>query len=111
MKYTPIITNQVNLAAITVFPAFWSKVDDVITVSGGFSATPTGAGTTSFEMSLPAVSTFTLNYQGSGQAAALAVNESAIIYANAPAPTLLVSWQAGGGALRYWSFTAQYILA
>jgi hypothetical protein len=70
--YTPVATNEVNLATIDgMHDAQWLRVGDTVTVSGVISnITPTlPATSTSFRLSIPVASSFADETQGGGTAA------------------------------------------
>lgn len=66
--YTPVSTNDSNLSGLTFLTAHWTRVGDVVTVSGTFEADAVSAGVTSFEMSLPVASNFVSTANAAGGA-------------------------------------------
>lgn len=69
--YTPTVTDVVNTSTYTVRECRYSRVGDIVTVSGQIELnTAAGAGTVSaFLVSLPIASAFTTSYQASGSGA------------------------------------------
>lgn len=67
--YTPTLTNATNIAASTAFLARWSRVGNIVTVSGSVDIDPTAAGTTVLEMSLPVASNFSSTIDAGGTTA------------------------------------------
>jgi hypothetical protein len=65
--YTPTISNTTNVAASTMRQAFFTKVNNVVTVYGTIEIDPTsGAAATSFNLSLPIASNLATSYDLSG---------------------------------------------
>lgn len=52
--YTPTTSNNANVSSLTVNPAFWMQIGDIVTVTGNYTMTAASApGTTSFRVTLP----------------------------------------------------------
>lgn len=51
--YTPTVANQSNITAVTPQPAMWSRVGNVVTVSGEVAIQPASAASAVFSLSLP----------------------------------------------------------
>lgn len=67
--YTPVLTNIANVASSTVFQLWYSRIGNVVTVSGEIGVTPTTASTVmQWELSLPIASDFTFAYHLAGTA-------------------------------------------
>lgn len=64
--WTATATNTTNIASITVREGQWLRVGNVVNFSLAVEYTPSGAGATSFEFSLPVASNLTQTYQVSG---------------------------------------------
>lgn len=64
--YTPTVTNVTNSGAPSADVCKYSRVGNIVTVSGRIPVTPAGAGSTSWRMSLPVASTFTGNADAMG---------------------------------------------
>lgn len=67
--YTPDSLDSDNVDSLELLPAVWSRVGDVVTVSGSFKATPVDSNTaTAINVSLPFSigGNFTSNYKASG---------------------------------------------
>lgn len=67
--YTPTVSNTSNVSANTPRVCQWLRVGRVVTVSGDINITPTGAGATLFELSLPIASTLSASNQLAGTGA------------------------------------------
>lgn len=67
--YTPTLTNTTNITSSTLNKAVYTKIGDIVTVTVGYSATPTASGNCVITLPLPiARSVSTTIYAGSGQA-------------------------------------------
>ena len=67
--YTPTLTNTTNITSSILNQAVYTKVGDIVTVTVGYSATPTASGNCIITLPLPiARSVSTSIYAGSGQA-------------------------------------------
>lgn len=67
--YTPTITGITNVTATTPRQAQWTRVGNVVTVSGLFQVTPTiNNAQTTLSFSLPVASNFTTGYEAGGVA-------------------------------------------
>lgn len=51
--YSPTASDEINVDSRSVFDAQWIRVNNRVTVSGGFSWDPSSDGSTSFEIDLP----------------------------------------------------------
>jgi len=67
--YTPTLTNVTNIAASTARQGQWTRVGNVVTVSGQVDIDPTAAGAIELGISLPIASTFTTAFQLGGTGA------------------------------------------
>lgn len=78
--WTPTLTNVTNVAASTAYEGQWTRVGNVVTVSGKVDIDVTGAGATELGMSLPIASAMTVeqNLGGSAVSAAAAALSAAI---------------------------------
>lgn len=69
--YTPTITNQTNIDASSSTVFQWTRIGNVVTVSGLVTIDPTAVASTSFDLSLPIASNFTNIQNAGGSAVAL----------------------------------------
>lgn len=66
--YTPTLTNTTNVSASTAVECQYSRVGNVVTVSGRVDTTSSATGVIELTLSLPVNSAFTQNYQAGGTA-------------------------------------------
>lgn len=64
--YTPTVTNITNSGTPSADVCKYSRVGNIVTVSGRISVTPASTGSTSWRVSLPVASTFTGNADAMG---------------------------------------------
>lgn len=64
--YTPTISSEVNVTSGTAQLCDYTRVGDLVTVSGYVDVTVPAAGITGARLSLPIASNFTTNYQANG---------------------------------------------
>lgn len=110
-KYTPTITEEKNLAtSVTISSCQFTRINDIVNVSGQFTAHPDGFGTDcSFEMSLPIASNFTQIWQCSGVASCGYVQgQSGAIEATITNNTAIFSFVSNSDSERPWSFSFSY---
>lgn len=109
--YTPSGTGLTNVSALTPSAAQWTRVGNVVTVSGSVSVTPTaGAPTkTTFNLTLPIASNFTATNQvgGAGGRNLAAQVEAALVLADATNDQATIAFMATatGAATLYYSYT------
>lgn len=114
--YTPTLTNATNVASSTAFNAQYSRVGNVVTVSGRVDVTPTaGAGAiTLLGISLPLASTITsdgeINGSGNGSESGINVDTPAIIYGDIGVGNnrALLEFNPASTTVRRFRFTFQY---
>jgi len=68
--YTPTITNITNVSSSTPLACQWIRVGNVVTVSGGYTITPSSTAIYQIELSLPIASTLSGVYQCGGTCSA-----------------------------------------
>lgn len=91
--YTPTVSAQTNLDALTVTAFQWMRVGDTVTVSGRIEADPTLAATaTSFKLTLPIPSNLTIAGNLAGTVAAGGVNQSGYVLADTVNDLALVNF-------------------
>lgn len=106
--YTPTATGLVNINSLSSPYGMWQRVGDMVVVTGGVTVAPTGAGATTFRLSLPIASTFTLQTQGSGAGASGTVVEAWTMRSTAATGDFTVQGVAATGGLRVVTFSAMY---
>ncbi len=109
--YTPTLTNALNVTGSTAVPCFYSRIGDVVHVSGSFYVEPTASGVqTQLEISLPIISAFASAGYLAGVAQALSIGmESAAIIADSDRAQ--VDWIAGfAGSSELFYFTFGYLI-
>lgn len=108
--YTPVAANDANLDATpTMYEAMYFRIGDLVTVSGRFTANPTlTAATTSFTMTLPIASAFTVLHDCAGTANSPTIaGQSAAIYADTTNDLAKVQWVSSntGDIEHFFTFT------
>lgn len=106
--YTPTHTALSNLDTTTPRVTGYSRVGNMVTISGGFSADPTAAGACSFEMSLPIASNFANTFEAGGTSALEVGGEPGGISAVVANDTLLIQWVAAVTVDSAYTFTVTY---
>lgn len=107
--YTPTATPVVNVTSTTMSPCQWMRVSDMVTVSGRLEVTPTGAGTSQFEIDLPVASNFSQVYQCAGAGAVItAVAIPVAVQAVVANDTALITLTAPDATSRTFSFSFTY---
>ncbi len=105
--YTPTFTGTTNVASSTPSQCQYVKVDSVVTVSGQIDVTPTAAGATELQLTLPVSSDFTAAGQCAGTACN-AVSLAAGICADTSTNRARVRFTAPSGAAQTFYFTVSY---
>jgi len=94
-RYTPAVTNLVNVDATTMGICSWLRVGDTVTVSGAVDVDPTAIGPAStFEIALPGASNFSATGDCGGTIATSVITQSGTIFANTTNDTAQVSFKA-----------------
>lgn len=107
--WVPTLTDITNTSSRTAYTCQYTRIGDVVTFSGKFDVTPSGAGATSFRMTLPVASNFAFENNAGGVAAAGQVaGLSARIYADVTNDELIIEWVAVDTSSRSWSFSGSY---
>lgn len=108
--YTPTRSAEANLDAnVTMSEAQWMRVLNTVTVSGRFTADPTAAGTTSFEITLPVAANIGAAEDVAGVAFCGAIaGQGAEISGVAANDTAKIQWIAVDVTSQTWSFTFTY---
>lgn len=109
-EYTPTITHDTNIAASTPNQCMYTRIGDIVTVSGSVSITATVNGAINFNMTLPIASNLTSYIQAAG---------SGRSYTNVPGDTIAINGDAtndevdcignaNSTAAQIYMFTYQY---
>lgn len=108
--YTPTLSNTTNVAASTPRLCTWSRVGNMVTITGQFDIDPTLTATsTVLGISLPSASNFTTAYEAGGGAWSIAIaSESAGIQANATTDVIEVTFIAVDLSNHTMAFQAGY---
>jgi hypothetical protein len=111
--YTPTLNIINNLSDVTAFSCSYSRVGNVVTVSGRIDVDPTLTATlTTVDISLPFASNFASSVQGAGTAVAPNIaGQCAAIYSNAATDSMRMEWNTIDIANQdmYFTFTYQII--
>lgn len=110
--YTPTASNTVNIDVITPHVCQWSRVGNVVTVSGYFDIDTTAAANTltQFQFTLPVASAITALEQIAGVSASNAVNEAGIILANIAGDRAACNFLSTVTTSRAVTFTMTYLV-
>ena len=108
--YTPTRSAESNIdGTVTPSQAQYMRVGNVVTVSGRFTADPTAAGATSFELTLPVASNIGAVEDLSGVAFCGAIaGQGAAILGSVANNTAVVQWVAVDVTSQAWSYTFTY---
>jgi hypothetical protein len=109
--WTPTLTGVTNVAATTAWFSLFSRIGQIVTVSGQVTIDPTTTGTVSLRMSLPVASDFT----ASRQAAGVVMSKDATIMGSFEADItndqLLITAESSTTAATIVQFTGGYTIA
>lgn len=111
--YTPTAAASSNVTTATGQAAQWTRVGNVVTVSGGVTIDPTNVSTqTSITLTLPIASTFTVIYDANGTAsvrgpASAAQSMTGEVEASG-STAVLVFWCGTDASSLVWKYTYQY---
>jgi hypothetical protein len=108
--YTPTLSNTTNIAASTAYVCQYMRVGSVVTVSGHVDIDATAAGNMVLGITIPIASNFASTDGLAGAAAAIAVNESAGILADASNNRATLRTTAVSTANNAWFFTFTYLI-
>lgn len=110
--YTPTLTSVLNVSSTQAFTVQYFRLGNMVTIFGTAHATPTaGANTdTSFSMSLPIVSNFTLVGDAGGTAAPVNYNLSAAVIADSTNDRLIFRFLSPGTTVINFFFHVSYII-
>lgn len=113
-NYIPSATNGVNVdlnSGFTRNQCIYTRVGDVVTVSGEFSITPTTDATlTTVNLSLPIASDFTAEIEASGIITAGTITEVGSIRADVASNTVIISFLAATDADHVMTFQFSYVV-
>lgn len=108
--FAPVVSAETNLAGTTMSTVKWSRVGNIVTMSGQFTADPTLTATpTSFEFTLPVGSNIAAANDLSGTAVCGNIaGMCAELDGSVANDTAVVQWVASDPNANTWSWTAQY---
>lgn len=109
--YTPAHTLVSNVAASTPLEVVYSRVGNVVTLSGTVQVTPTAATSiVTIRMSVPIASVFTSGGDASGLAGSTPPNDNIVgrIYSHVSTNTLVLTFKSASTSQHTFAFTAQY---
>lgn len=109
--YSPTITAVTNIDSATAVGNFlYSRINNIITVSGQITIDATAAAATASEVgiSLPVASDFTQLYQCNGTGVGLSGTDAGKIRADATNNRASLTWNSGSAASQVWTVTFQY---
>lgn len=109
--WTPTISNTSNISSSTAYQNIYSRVGNVITLSGSVRIATPATGATSFQINIPTSSAFTSVRDASGVASGNAVNFGTV-QANTSNGNILISCVSSIGGVTQHDvfFTLQYII-
>ncbi len=108
-RYTPVLSNVLNLDSSAAFECQYMQVGSVVTVSGRVDIDPTAPGTTQLSISLPVPSNFVKAEDCAGAAACPSIaGQSASIQGSAGTNHALMQWVAVDITLQSMFFTFTY---
>lgn len=110
--YTPTLTNGANVDATTAYPAVFSRVGNVVTVSGQLDIDTTAAGfaVTTVELSLPFASAFAAATDASGLVFCQSAFEGGTVFSYAPNDTAVITFSSQFTVNRPFTYQFQYII-
>lgn len=107
--YTPTTVTSANVSGLAYTTSFYTRVGNVVTVSGRFTGTSSGAGAVNVTISLPIASTFTTtNDAGGAGGTNFAASPSIVVAATVGPSGIAFNFNVAGAAAFTASFTAQY---
>lgn len=108
--YTPTRSSETNLDSnVTMTEAQYLRVGKTVTVSGRFTADPTAAGATNFEITLPVASNLGAAEDLAGVAVCGAIaGQCATIHGVVANDTAEIAWIAVDTTSQVWSYTFTY---
>jgi hypothetical protein len=95
--YTPTATSITNIASSTPRKSNWSKVGNIVTVSGSVTITTSAIGLTQLGLSLPIFSNFATIYEGAGNVIATGTTtHSGIVYSDVANDYVVIEFRHAG---------------
>ena len=108
--YAGADTANSNLDSATPGTLFFTRIGNIVDISGSFNADPTTTlTTTSFELNIPVASNFTTDEDAAG-VGANAINESVACSSSATNDTLVFTWKPAGTANVGHRFKCAYVI-
>lgn len=106
--YTPALTNGANVASSSAQVCQWSRVGNVVTVSGRVDVTPTAAAdtTTRVDLALPVPSNFANTFEAGGGGSA--GFRPVVVSSDVAGDRIVLQFQAASTSATVLSFTATY---
>lgn len=106
--YTPSPSNQSNINSLSLYAGTrYIRNGDAVTIYGRFDVTPTGAGDTSFFMTMPVASPGVSTFDAGGVASGNH-RSSAAVFGDDTSHLLQVTWEAAGATAEAFSFIITY---
>jgi len=105
--YTPTLSNISNISSSTAYECQFTKINNVVTVSGKVDITPIGLGNFDLRITVPILTTFTDNSEAGGTAHD-PVDQSACVQSQPTGSTVRMQGVITGLAARSWWFTFTY---
>lgn len=106
--YTPTLTNSTNVAASTAYLCMYTRLGNIVTVSGKVSIDPTATGATILGISLPIASNLANDFECAGVGANSAGDWPARISGDTTNDRANLVFVAVGTANQPWWFTFSY---
>lgn len=107
-NYSPTGTPVANVSGLTPYQALWSRVGDMVNVSGLIDIQAGGAGQATFRLSLPVPSNISNTVQAGGTIAAKTVLAAGCIEADVANDEAIFNFIAANGVNTAYSFTFAY---
>lgn len=109
--WTPTLSSIANVASTTAYLCRYSRIGDTVTISGVVDVDPTAADTTTtFDLSLPVASGFTLITDANGAFNTASASRGGIIYANATDDRLRFTFTPQLSSALQLYFTGMYVV-
>lgn len=106
--YTPTLTSIANVDAVTAFSCIYLRVGNIVFVAGVVNVDATALAATRVGISLPVASNFVAITDGSGTAAATAVQQAGALFSDATNDRMELSYVATSTANTSMFFTFMY---
>lgn len=108
--YTPTLSNITNISASIAYVCQYTKIGNIVTVSGKVDITPTATGAFDIRMTLPISTTFTATEQAGGTTHDT-LDQSGVLFADTSTPgKIRMQGSFNTTSARSWWFTYTYRL-